>query len=866
MLYRLTRSVALSVVVAAVVLAATGTAGSAISPPWCGTPMPDAAAALPDGTNPADPPGSFPHIPYYAIGCTLDDIQARSNGRMSVEVIGQSALGRDMYLVTFNALDTAAQRRDFSNWQQIRRLAGSDPERARQILDRVGDHVKIPLFIQGAIHGNEYEGVDANMRTIERLATTPRGTDPDVDRILDHSVVLFNVIQNPDGRIAGLRQNGNGFDLNRDFLTQSQSETKASVSIMQKWQPPDMLDLHGYLSPVMLIEATTKPHNPGIEYDLWLKWNQSRIDANEAALAAVGHGVQRPVNDWCSDAGDGYPYPGNVCPDGTTPGPAVAEGWDDWGPFYTPMYSQLVGMNGSTVEMCQTTACGGRAGARLEQETTTWSTLLFNIGQRHDVLSDELEIYRRNVADAPRPPCCPPPFDVANNWMHDYPKAYVIPFGAGQRSDPEANRLVDWLLFNGVEVETLKKDTTLGNQTFERGSYVIPMNQARRGLIDTALGIGDDISADIAIVYAPPASWSHGFLWGADTVTIPDSASFSPKTRRVSKPNKLDGGLAAKGKNAAAYALRLDSPTAVRAVNELVRAGVRAGQATASFSTPTGGLMPAGSVLFDAGAAKQLGKVGEDVGLWFHPVTGPLPAREPIDHVPRIAVIVTQLAAAGSTTPGVDQNVWTLRNLGFTADPYTAASLDNAATDPLTGYDLVFSAINWPASPPNPPFTVARARLAAHITRGGGFLGVGTGGAAMLNGTGQVSGLTAVANSGGGSGYSGIISWNNSGGAGSVLTGSYRGSDTAIVDPPTWFTSVPGTMTVDGSLPLTGFFLSGLAPFDWAGTAGGSAMIAHGTNTAGNARIASFAMNPLYRADPEREWPMLSSAAYWADN
>jgi hypothetical protein len=24
-------------------------------------------------------------------------------------------------------------------------------------------------------------------------------------------------------------------------------------------------------------------------------------------------------------------------------------------------------------------------------------------------------------------------------------------------------------------------------------------------------------------------------------------------------------------------------------------------------------------------------------------------------------------------------------------------------------------------------------------------------------------------------------------------------------------------------------------------------------------------VNPLYRADPEREWPMLASAAYWVD-
>jgi hypothetical protein len=69
------------------------------------------------------------------------------------------------------------------------------------------------------------------------------------------------VIQNPDGRVAGTRANGNGFDLNRDFMTQSQSGTRASVAVMQKWLPPEVLDLHAYVTPT-LIEATTKPHNP----------------------------------------------------------------------------------------------------------------------------------------------------------------------------------------------------------------------------------------------------------------------------------------------------------------------------------------------------------------------------------------------------------------------------------------------------------------------------------------------------------------------------------------------------------------------------------------------------------------------------
>jgi hypothetical protein len=144
---------------------------------------------------------------------------------------------------------------------------------------------------------------------------------------------------------------------------------------------------------------------------------------------------------------------------------------------------------------------------------------------------------------------------------------------------------------------------------------------------------------------------------------------------------------------------------------------------------------------------------------------------------------------------------------------------------------------SWPSTA-NP---TAQARLTAHFARGGGFVGVGARGAGFLTNGGQVAGLTAVANSGDGSGYSGIINWNNSGGDGSVVTGAYRATDTAIVDPPTWFTSIPGTMTADGSLPLTGFFLSGLAPFDWtAAGAPGSAVIAHGTNTAGSARVVSF--------------------------
>jgi hypothetical protein len=144
-----------------------------IAPPWCGTPEPDVAGALPDGSDPSHPAGSFPHIPYYAIGCTLDAIKKESrDGRMKVEVIGKSAQGRALYLVTINQLKTRDQKDAFEEWQDVRELALDDPARAIRTLSRSRDDVKVPLFIQSGIHGNEYEGVDAMIRRSTRSSTT----------------------------------------------------------------------------------------------------------------------------------------------------------------------------------------------------------------------------------------------------------------------------------------------------------------------------------------------------------------------------------------------------------------------------------------------------------------------------------------------------------------------------------------------------------------------------------------------------------------------------------------------------------------------------------------------------------------------
>ena len=203
---------------------------------------------------------------------------------------------------------------------------------------------------------------------------------------------------------------------------------------------------------------------------------------------------------------------------------------------------------------------------------------------------------------------------------------------------------------------------------------------------------------------------------------------------------------------------------------------------------------------------------------------------------------------------------WALRNLGFTADAFLISTLNTALTDPLESYDVVFNTVNWPSAA-NP---LARTRLTAFFARGGGYLGAGANGGNFLTNGAQLVGLTAVFASG--NGRSGILYWANTGGAGesdcrrlSRDRHADRGSSDVVHDvaddahrrcPSAERGDPRGRAVADGS-PV--------------GVRAGSAVIAHGTNAAGTARVTLFANNPLYRADPEREWPSLGAAAYWVD-
>ena len=336
-------------------------------------------------------------------------------------MIGQSAGGRDLFLVTLSAPEAMGR---LGQYQAIRQTMLKDPEKAQEMIDKFGDF-KVPVFINGSIHGGEYPGTDAAIRLIETLAYDD---SEEVQAILDNVILLVNVVQNPDGRVLGTRRNANGFDINRDFISQTQPESRATVNIFTQWNPMVVLDLHGFVNP-MLIEPCTPPHNPNYEYDLYIKWALEQAEAMEAELLAqTGFSAQIPYRD-------------------------DSLGWDDWPPIYVPMYAMYHGAYGHTLETPYRDERGVDA-----HYAAVWGALKFVTENREAMIHDQIEIFRRGFLDLPQQPI-PPELLPSNPQFEDlliqeFPAAYVIPAGEPfQVSAHQPARLIDFLLFNDVQVE-----------------------------------------------------------------------------------------------------------------------------------------------------------------------------------------------------------------------------------------------------------------------------------------------------------------------------------------------------------------------------------------------------------------------------
>lgn len=129
---------------------------------------------------------------------------------------------------------------------------------ARPMIDAPADAAisgKPIVYIQGNIHAGEVEGKEAAQMLLRDLTLGP------LKSLLDSVIILMVPIYNTDGNDhfaaqevnrpgqngpsrVGEGVNGQGLNLNRDYIKQEAPETRGSLALIDRWQPDVFIDLH----------------------------------------------------------------------------------------------------------------------------------------------------------------------------------------------------------------------------------------------------------------------------------------------------------------------------------------------------------------------------------------------------------------------------------------------------------------------------------------------------------------------------------------------------------------------------------------------------------------------------------------------
>jgi len=193
------------------------------------------------------------------------------------ETFGKSAEGRDLPLLI------AAGKGTFT------------PEAAKR-------ERKPVILIQACIHSGEPDGKDAGLALLRDIAITKTRSG-----LLDKVVVLFIPIYNTDGhersnlynRInqngpaeMGWRATGTNQNLNRDYMKADTPETRAWLSLWNKWQPDLFIDCHVTNGADYQYNITYQhEHHQGVPASV-LEWETKVVDGRVGpATEAAGNVV-----------------------------------------------------------------------------------------------------------------------------------------------------------------------------------------------------------------------------------------------------------------------------------------------------------------------------------------------------------------------------------------------------------------------------------------------------------------------------------------------------------------------------------------------------------------------------------------------
>jgi Zinc carboxypeptidase len=439
-----------------------------------------ARAACPAG--PAPPPIAKP-----ASAARVDAYiraVARASPVVTAGLAGRSVDGRPLRYAVVTARPAKRLHGDLSRLRAIRAGVAHDARDAPAV-----------VWVAGSVHGNEPSGADADLRLLRELAR--RCDDP----VLRHVVVVVMPVQNPDGHEAGTRYNANGFDLNRDWLADTQPETQARLQTLLAMPPLVYADQHEQGGSAFFFPPYAAP--------LFHELPRAALTAERNVLAPAlraafdRHGYQ-------STSGDDFDllYPG-------------------YGDSATML---LFGAAGMTLEA----GAASSYAKRVDEHLVAARTIIATVDRHRASL---LRAWTQSFAQAER--------QGARGDLQHRPdsRVYGYALGAGGGADS----LVRLLLHEGVRVRRLAAPAdvaayrpygsrTSAPATLPAGTYLVPSAQPLKHWVQALLGpsplAGGAPNDDVGVWSRPLLMGIPGGALGSRLPSAPAAPTPAPSTAR----------------------------------------------------------------------------------------------------------------------------------------------------------------------------------------------------------------------------------------------------------------------------------------------------------------------------------------------
>ena len=479
--------------------------------------------------------------------------------RLTVETIGYTHERRPILFVVATSPGNQA-RIDEIREQHV---ALTEPAAGKAVTE----DMPIVTWLNYGVHGAEASGMDASLPFIYYLAAAQ---SPELDRILDESVILVTAIFNPDGhnqRIAWLdaysgeraigdpatmehdfnwqfaRTNHYWFDLNRQWLLLTQPEPRAWMKKWHEWRPNITVDYHE------MGGGQTYYFHPGVA----TRTNPLAPDEAERLMAETA----RTSEDFLDSEGRLYFH---------------GESFDN---FYIGKGSTFPLVNGGVGMLYEAAATMGRElntqhGLRTNRENirkhfrTSIASIEAGVQLRLDYLRYQKSFYESALREA-------------SGYAT---KAWVV---SAPGDSARMHFFADLLNYHRIETHRLGRDITVDGETYQAAeSLVVPLAQPQyrliRSIFETLREFEDSTFYDVSTWTMPAAfGLQNAALTSRDIRNGVIGGQFSPPLPSHTGPEESGYG----------YVFEWGGYHAPRALQRVLETGLRASVATKPFTAAT---------------------------------------------------------------------------------------------------------------------------------------------------------------------------------------------------------------------------------------------------------------------------------------